>query len=172
MKLNLTRKFFFSSSLFRGTALARRLKDREHEIELDHRDRYREKEEIEELRQKLLLQNHIDDVELEIKRRVEKEEEIIRKRLIDLTRISDESDEESNDDDNEQKPKKSSITKTDRKENMDISTDLANSSMKNSSITIEILSIYFVGTDSIDHSSRTTIKVESPQNGLSYILYS
>ncbi len=90
---------FFSFVLSRGTSLARRLKDREHEIEIDNRDRRHEKEEIEELRQKLLLQNHIDDIELEIKKRLEKEEELIRKRLADLTRTtSDESDNESDND--------------------------------------------------------------------------
>ena len=112
----------------RGTALARRLKDREHEIELDHRDRHREKEEIEELRQKLLLQDNIDDIELEIKRRLEKEEELIRKRLIDLARVaSDESSEES--DNEEKKAKKSSSTNG--KEMMDTSTHLPNSSKRN-----------------------------------------
>jgi hypothetical protein len=86
---------FFIFDLFRGTALARRLKDREHEIEIDHSDRYREKQEIEELRQKLLLQDNIDDIEMEIKRRLEKQEELIRKRLADLTRITnDELDNE------------------------------------------------------------------------------
>ncbi len=122
---------FFSFVLSRGTSLARRLKDREHEIEIDHRDRYREKEEIEELRQKLLLQDHIDDIELEIKRRLDKEEETIRKRLADLTRTSDESSEES---DNEEQTTKKSLT-TNRKENMDTSmdlpTDLPNSSKRN-----------------------------------------
>ncbi len=118
--------------LSRGTALARRLKDREHEIEIDHRDRYREKEEIEELRQKLLLQDNINDIELEIKRRLEKEEELIRKRLVDLTRTtSDESSEES---DNEEQTTKKSLS-TNRKDNIDTSTtnlptDLVNSSKR------------------------------------------
>jgi hypothetical protein len=81
--------------MFRGSSLARRLKDREYEIENDHRDRHREKEEIEELRQKLSMQDNIDDIEIEIKRRLEKQEELIRKRLADLIRItSDESDKE------------------------------------------------------------------------------
>ncbi|CAF1096140.1 unnamed protein product [Adineta steineri] len=83
---------------YKGTSLARRLKDREHEIEIDNRDRRHEKDEIEELRQKLLLQDNIDDIELEIKRRLEKEEELIRKRLADLTRASDESADESDND--------------------------------------------------------------------------
>jgi hypothetical protein len=112
--------FYFLLS--RGTALARRLKDREHEIEIDNRDRHREKEEIDELRQKLLLQDNIDDIELEIKRRLEKDEEIIRKRLADLTRTSDESSEES---DNEQETTKKSLS-THRKDVMDISTNLSN----------------------------------------------
>ncbi len=110
---------------FRGTALARRLKDREHEIEIDNRDRHREKEEIEDLRQKLLLQDNIDDIELEIKRRLEKEEELIRKYLTDLTRTTnDESSEES---DNEEQTKKQSLI-INRK---DASINLANISKRN-----------------------------------------
>ncbi|CAF4948139.1 unnamed protein product, partial [Rotaria magnacalcarata] len=66
-----------------GTALANRLKDREHEIEIDNRDRHREKDEIEILRVKLLQEN-IDNIELEIKQRLEREEENIRKRLVEL----------------------------------------------------------------------------------------
>ena len=89
--------FFF----FRGTSLSRRLKDREHEIEVDNRDRRYEKDEIEELRQKLLLQPDIDDIEIEIKKRLEKEEETIRKRLADLIRES--SDESADESDNEDK---------------------------------------------------------------------
>jgi len=80
---------------YKGAAFTRRLKEREHEIELDNRDRRHEKDEIEELRQKLLLQNDIDDIEIEIKKRLEQEEELIRKRLADLIRPSDESDNES-----------------------------------------------------------------------------
>ncbi|CAF1064411.1 unnamed protein product [Adineta ricciae] len=83
---------------YNESSLARRLKDREHEIDLDNRDRRHEKEEIEELRQKLLLQGNIDDVDAEIKRRLEKEEESIRKSLADLTRASDESGDELDND--------------------------------------------------------------------------
>ena len=85
----------------RGTSLSRRLKDREHEIELDNRDRRYEKDEIEELRQKLLLQPDIDDIEIEIKTRLEKQEESIRKRLADLIRST--SEEPSDQSDNEDK---------------------------------------------------------------------
>ncbi len=85
---------------YKGTSLARRLKDREHEIEIDNRDRRHEKDEIEELRQKLLLQDNIDDVDMEIKKRLEKEEELIRKRLADLTRTT--SDESGDESDNEE----------------------------------------------------------------------
>lgn len=100
----------------RGTSLSRRLKDREHEIEVDNRDRRYEKDEIEELRQKLLLQPDIDDIEIEIKKRLEKDEENIRKRLADLIRES--SDESNDESDNEDKrtdkrkdlPKESSNT--------------------------------------------------------------
>lgn len=87
-------------SAFRGTSLARRLKDREHEIEIDNRDRRHEKDEIEELRQKLLLQDGVDDIEVEIKKRLEKEEELIRKRLADLTRAT--ADESAGESDNEE----------------------------------------------------------------------
>ncbi|UJR20833.1 hypothetical protein I4U23_023944 [Adineta vaga] len=86
---------------YNESSLARRLKDREHEIDLDTRDRRYEKEEIEDLRQKLLLQDNIDDIDIEIKRRLEKEEELVRKRLADLTRASDESADES---DNDEQP--------------------------------------------------------------------
>jgi len=57
---------------YKGTSLARRLKEREHEIEIDNRDRRHEKDEIEELRQKFLLQDNIHDIELEIKKHLEK----------------------------------------------------------------------------------------------------
>lgn len=112
----------------RGTALARRLKDREHEIELDHRDRHREKEEIEELRQKLLQQDNIGDIEVEIKRRLEKDEEAIRKRLVDLTRTT--SDESSEDSDNEDKSAKKSSA-TNGKQLTDTSTHATNTSNRN-----------------------------------------
>jgi RNA-binding protein 25 len=109
--------------LSRGTSLARRLKDREHEIEIDNRDRRHEKEEIEDLRQKLLLQNNIDDIDLEIKKRLEKDEELIRKRLADLTRTtSDESDRESDNDEQ---------TKTNRKDNDVILPEPINTSKSN-----------------------------------------
>jgi len=89
------------SKHYKGNGLVRRLKDREHEIELDNRDRRHEKEEIEELRQKLLQEN-VSDVEGEIKRRLEKDEEQIRRRLTDLVRSSSEesADESENDDEN------------------------------------------------------------------------
>jgi RNA-binding protein 25 len=91
---------FFSLSLSRGTSLARRLKDREHEIEIDNRDRRHEKDEIEDLRQKLLVQDGVDDIEIELKKRLEKEEELIRKRLADLIRTT--SDESADESDNEE----------------------------------------------------------------------
>ena len=87
--------------------MARRLKEREHEIEIDNRDRRHEKDEIEELRQKLLLQDNITDIEAEIKRRLEKEEEQVRRRLADLTRpINDESAGDSDTDDEKRKSRK------------------------------------------------------------------
>lgn len=49
----------------RGSALQKRLRDREKEMELDERDRKREKEELEEIRQRLLAEGHPDpDAEL------------------------------------------------------------------------------------------------------------
>eukprot|EP00064_Thunnus_orientalis_P020029 superscaffoldBa00005299_g20160 len=51
---------------YRGSALQKRLRDREKETELDERDRKREKEELEEIRQRLLAEGHPDpDAELQ-----------------------------------------------------------------------------------------------------------
>uniref|UniRef100_A0AAQ5XTA1 PWI domain-containing protein n=1 Tax=Amphiprion ocellaris TaxID=80972 RepID=A0AAQ5XTA1_AMPOC len=59
---------------YRGSALQKRLRDREKEMEADERDRKREKEELEEIRQRLLDEGHPDpDAEL---RREEEEERI------------------------------------------------------------------------------------------------
>uniref|UniRef100_A0A672S0E3 RNA binding motif protein 25b n=1 Tax=Sinocyclocheilus grahami TaxID=75366 RepID=A0A672S0E3_SINGR len=61
---------------YRGSALQKRLRDREKETELDERDRKREKEELEEIRQRLLAEGHPDpDAEL---RRMEEEAERLR----------------------------------------------------------------------------------------------
>lgn len=50
----------------RGSALQKRIRDREKESELDERDRKREKEELEEIRQRLLAEGHPDpDAELQ-----------------------------------------------------------------------------------------------------------
>lgn len=50
----------------RGSALQKRLRDREKEVELDERDRKREKDELEEIRQRLLAEGHPDpDAELQ-----------------------------------------------------------------------------------------------------------
>uniref|UniRef100_A0A3Q3AXQ5 RNA binding motif protein 25 n=1 Tax=Kryptolebias marmoratus TaxID=37003 RepID=A0A3Q3AXQ5_KRYMA len=58
---------------YRGSALQKRLRDREKEIEMDERDRKREKEELEEIRQRLLAEGHPDpDAELQ---RIEEEAE-------------------------------------------------------------------------------------------------
>uniref|UniRef100_A0A8C3G6K8 RNA binding motif protein 25 n=1 Tax=Cyclopterus lumpus TaxID=8103 RepID=A0A8C3G6K8_CYCLU len=58
---------------YRGSALQKRLRDREKETELDERDRKREKEELEEIRQRLLAEGHPDpDAELQ---RMEEEAE-------------------------------------------------------------------------------------------------
>ncbi|CAF0898988.1 unnamed protein product [Rotaria sp. Silwood1] len=135
---------------YKGTALARCLKDREHEIEIDNRDRHREKDEIEELRQKLLLQDNIDDIELEIKRRLEKDEENIRKRLTDLIRTT--SDETSEESDNEDEKTKKSLSKN-LKDNIDVSNNLS-------------IDLVNSSTDSLGQSSRITIKAEFPQNDI------
>ncbi|XP_065152546.1 RNA-binding protein 25 isoform X2 [Paramisgurnus dabryanus] len=56
---------------YRGSALQKRLRDREKEVELDERDRKREKDELEEIRQRLLAEGHPDpDAELQ---RIEQE---------------------------------------------------------------------------------------------------
>lgn len=57
-------QYFFY--ICRGSALQKRLRDREKEIEADERDRKREKEELEEIRQRLLAEGHPDpDAELQ-----------------------------------------------------------------------------------------------------------
>lgn len=56
----------FAIYLCRGSALQKRLRDREKEMEADERDRKREKEELEEIRQRLLAEGHPDpDAELQ-----------------------------------------------------------------------------------------------------------
>ncbi|CAM4726232.1 unnamed protein product [Leuciscus chuanchicus] len=58
---------------YRGSALQKRLRDREKELELDERDRKREKDELEEIRKRLLAEGHPDpDAELQ---RIEQEAE-------------------------------------------------------------------------------------------------
>lgn len=47
-------------SFIRGSALQRRLHEREKEFEADERDRRREREELEEIRRKLQEQGHPD----------------------------------------------------------------------------------------------------------------
>lgn len=47
-----------SGTSSRGSALQKRLRDREKEMEADERDRKREKEELEEIRQRLLDEGH------------------------------------------------------------------------------------------------------------------
>ncbi len=51
----------------RGSALSRRLKEREKEMEADSRDRQREKEEIDEIRRRLMEEGH-PDLEIEMAR--------------------------------------------------------------------------------------------------------
>lgn len=62
---------------YRGSALQKRLRDREKEMEADERDRKREKEELEEIRQRLLDEGH-PDPDAELRRMEEEEEERLR----------------------------------------------------------------------------------------------
>ncbi|CAF0896551.1 unnamed protein product [Adineta steineri] len=127
---------------YKGTPLARRLKDREHEIEVDNRDRHREKEEIDDLRQKLLLQNNVDDVEIEIKRRLEKDEENIRKQLANLIRQT--HDEPAEQSDHEEESKKKPLATINSNDNLDLPTNM--------------------NIDTTIHVSPTIIKTESSHN--------
>lgn len=65
--LSLKCSFKYKLCIFcRGSALQKRLRDREKEMEADERDRKREKEELEEIRQRLLAEGHPDpDAELQ-----------------------------------------------------------------------------------------------------------
>ncbi|XP_014669694.1 PREDICTED: RNA-binding protein 25-like [Priapulus caudatus] len=64
---------------YKGSALSRRLKDREKEIETDNRDRAREKEELEEVKHRLLEEGRVgEDVEEEIARLEREKEEHMR----------------------------------------------------------------------------------------------
>uniref|UniRef100_A0A3Q3WQY2 PWI domain-containing protein n=1 Tax=Mola mola TaxID=94237 RepID=A0A3Q3WQY2_MOLML len=62
---------------YRGSALQKRLRDREKEMEADERDRKREKEELEEIRQRLLEEGH-PNPDAELRRMEEEEEERLR----------------------------------------------------------------------------------------------
>uniref|UniRef100_A0A1A8QVV0 PWI domain-containing protein n=1 Tax=Nothobranchius rachovii TaxID=451742 RepID=A0A1A8QVV0_9TELE len=62
---------------YRGSALQKRLRDREKEMEADERDRKREKEELEEIRRRLLDEGH-PDPDAELRRMEEEEEERLR----------------------------------------------------------------------------------------------
>ncbi|XP_068593386.1 RNA-binding protein 25b [Cebidichthys violaceus] len=62
---------------YRGSALQKRLRDREKEMEADERDRKREKEELEEIRQRLLDEGH-PNPDAELRRMKEEEEERLR----------------------------------------------------------------------------------------------
>jgi len=68
---------------YKGSPLARRLKEREKEKEADNRDRQREKEEIDELRKKLSDSGH-PNADLEIIRMEREREEHLRPRLQDV----------------------------------------------------------------------------------------
>ncbi|XP_071025189.1 RNA-binding protein 25-like [Oncorhynchus clarkii lewisi] len=61
------------SKYYRGSALQKRLRDREKETELDERDRKREKEEHDQIRQRLLAEGH-PDPEAELQRMEEEAE--------------------------------------------------------------------------------------------------
>lgn len=107
---------------------------------------------------------------MEIKRRLEKEEEIIRKSLADLIKTSNgESNDES---DNEDRTKKRPSSKN-RKDSMDTSNiasiDLAKASkindLKKFVYNNNICFKLFLDIDNISHPSKGPIKVESPKNG-------
>uniref|UniRef100_A0A8C6KAS8 RNA binding motif protein 25b n=1 Tax=Nothobranchius furzeri TaxID=105023 RepID=A0A8C6KAS8_NOTFU len=77
---------------YRGSALQKRLRDREKEMEADERDRKREKEELEEIRRRLLDEGHPDpDAEL---RREEEEERLRQPPIIQEPEPEDHSEEE------------------------------------------------------------------------------
>ena len=63
--ISISSAFNVFGACFRGSALQRRLKEREKEMEADERDRQREKEEIEDVRRRLLEEGH-EDVDHEI----------------------------------------------------------------------------------------------------------
>ncbi len=53
---------------FKGSHLEKKLKVREKEIESDNRDRQRERDELDELKKRLIEKGILDDVEIEAKR--------------------------------------------------------------------------------------------------------
>lgn len=67
--------------LSRGSALQRRLKEREKEMEADERDRQREKEEIEEIRRKLA-----EDGDPELEAQIAKVNETLRYNHLNLSK--------------------------------------------------------------------------------------
>lgn len=58
MALAIVLKGVIPGATSRGSALQKRLRDREKEMEADERDRKREKEELEDIRQRLLDEGH------------------------------------------------------------------------------------------------------------------
>uniref|UniRef100_A0A8C1J5J4 RNA binding motif protein 25a n=1 Tax=Cyprinus carpio TaxID=7962 RepID=A0A8C1J5J4_CYPCA len=93
----------------RGSALQKRLRDREKELELDERDRKREKDELEEIRQRLLAEGHPDpDAELQrIEQEAKKQRQppLKQEQSEEVLHISyREEDEEEEEDDREVKP--------------------------------------------------------------------
>ncbi|KAI0986134.1 hypothetical protein GJ496_005748 [Pomphorhynchus laevis] len=84
------------SKYYRGTALARRLKDREREIVLDDRDRQRERDELIEIKRKLLIHHSKENLDELLAKHLANEEERIQKRIETLLRenkdISDKND--------------------------------------------------------------------------------
>ncbi|CAF1060251.1 unnamed protein product [Didymodactylos carnosus] len=133
---------------YKGPSLARRLKEREYEIEIDNRDRHREKEELEELRQKLTQQN-IEDVEGELKRRVAHEEDSIRRRLAELTHTTKDSSTTSSSSSSENEEDKGSKAQKDVPSEMD--TSIAASQLSN-------IDAAMTATEIADPSSWQTIK--------------
>lgn len=66
---------------YKGSALSKRLKDREKEIDADNRDRQREKEELEEIKMRL-MEEGAEDVDGEIEKLEQEREEHMRPRLV------------------------------------------------------------------------------------------
>jgi len=82
------------SNFYKGASLAKKLKLREREIELDNRDRMREKDEIDELKRKLVKQGHETDVEEQL-RKIQEDEKVRLKSKLEALASSSHSESSS-----------------------------------------------------------------------------